>query len=312
MSQATNIKINIGDQFGKKKRKPRARKPQEKEKEGMSSFSTGGPNISIAVPTYTNPLRPFGYTPPVFAREPVAKAVASTSTPSETIPVPVAPPAVSSIGGATPREISGLTSYRTPIDKTPFSGAVGAGFIPSEAPILVESESEGMKMRLKMADEALKEIYILNKEIREARKVLPFEDRYGRRTPDKELLQEMRRYESAGSETSRASAKVVYFGDMLAERSGFIPSKASQKSGGSVQDAIASSRAFAVAEPESEPQSQPTTGGGGRVYKTTAEQRAKARARYAKNRDKNKAMQAQFDEINLGLEKMASGYDSNQ
>jgi hypothetical protein len=209
-----------------------------------------------------------------------------------------------------PRKISELTSYKTPIDKTPFSGAVGAGFIASEAPVLVESESEGMKMRLKMADEALKEIDILNKEIREARKVLPFEDRYGRRTPDKELLQEMRRYESAGSETSRASAKVVYFGDMLAERSGFIPSKASQKSGGSVQDAIASSRAYAIAEPESGP--KPELKKNGEEYKTTAEQREKARARYARNRDKNKAMQAQFDEINLGLEKMASGYDSNQ
>jgi hypothetical protein len=281
VSQATNIKINIGDLKAKAKRKPRAKKI-DKEKDGMSSFNTG--SIPVAVPIFSQQMRPFNYTPPVFskAEEPV-KAVPSAPS----IPVPVEPPPVASDMRPTPRRLSELTSYKVPVDRTPFVGAISAGFIPSEAPALSRPAFETMT--------------------------------------GVELQRELKRYESAGSETSRASEKASKIENILSLRMQDIPNAPSAPSGGSVQQAIAKAN-------EPEPvivggaiESQPS-GGGGRTYKTTPEQREKARARYAKKRDEELARKIQMSELQQKAESVMtsrrvkfikgssseSGYKSNQ
>lgn len=263
----------------KPKRKQRVKK-QDREKDGQSSFNTGGTNLSVSVPIYSQQMRPFNYAPPVFSRvgEPV-KAVPSAPS----IHVPVEPPPVSSDGRPTPSRLSELTSYRVPVDRTPFSGAINAGFIPSEAPSLTRPIFETMT--------------------------------------ETELLKELKRYESAGSETSRAGEKASKIEDILSLRMQDIPNAPSSASGGSVQQAIARAN-----EPEpvmvgGAVESRPAESqGGGRTYKTTAEQRAKARERYAKRRDEELARKAQMGEILQGKAAMIrarrgnveSGYSSNQ
>ena len=265
----------------KPKRKQRVKK-QDREKDGQSSFNTGGANLSVSVPIYSNQMRPFNYAPPVFSRavEPV-KAVPSAPS----IPVPVEPPPVSSDGRPTPSRLSELTSYRVPVDRTPFVGAVDAGFIPSEAPTLTRPIFETMT--------------------------------------NTELIKEMKRYESAGSETSRAGEKASNIENILSLRMQDNPSAPSAASGGSVQQAIARAN-----EPEplmvgGAAESRPieSQGGGGRTYKTTAEQRLKARERYAKRRDEELARKAQMGEILQGKAAMmrarrgnveSGGYSSNQ
>lgn len=278
------VKINIGDLTKTKpKRKPRAKK-QDREKDGQSSFNYGGGGISISVPSYSQQMRPFSYSPPVFSRasEPV-KAVPSVPVPAEELPV-------ASDGRPPPRKISELTSYRVPRDMTPFSGAISAGFISSEAPALTRGIYEPMT-----------EEDIIQRDMRRFEKM-----------NEEELQREMRRYESAGSETSRATQKMMELGDVIISKTmqdiGNAPSAAS---GGSIQEAIEKGLASSPTPVQSP---QTSIGGGGRVYKTTPEQRAKARERYAKRRDQTLAMESQLGEFNRpSLKKEGrSGYGSNQ
>lgn len=269
----------------KPKRKQRVKK-QDREKDGQSSFNTGGANLSVSVPIYSNQMRPFNYAPPVFskAEEPV-KAVPSAPS----IPVPVEPTPVASDGRPTPSRLSELTSYRVPVDRTPFVGAVDAGFIPSEAPTLTRPIFETMT--------------------------------------GVELQRELKRYESAGSETSRAGEKASKIENILSLRMQDNPNAPSSSSGGSVQQAIARANepeplmvGGAVESRLAESQPAESQGGGGRTYKTTAEQRLKARERYAKRRDEELARRAQMGEILQGKaamirarrDKGESGYSSNQ
>jgi len=239
-------------------------------------------------------MRPFNYSPPVFSRasEPVR---AVPSAPS--VPVPAEELPVASDGRPPPRRISELTSYSVPRDMTPFSGAISAGFISSEAPALTRGIYEPMT-----------EEDISQRDMRRFEKM-----------NEDELRREMRRYESAGSDTSRATQKMLELGNVIISKTmQDIPNAPAGASGGSIQEAIEEAIEKGLASSPTPAPVQPPQpsieGGGGRVYKTTPAQRAKARERYAKRRDQTLAMESQLGEFNRpSLKKEGrSGYGSNQ
>ena len=158
VKQETNINIKIGDQ---KKRQYVRRQPSKKKDEGQQQATAPSFVFNPTILTQQPSMLPVTYNPPVYQPEP------KKSEPSASPPVapPVVTPTILNM-----RELTEQTKMKTEnlrykrihlsqvkepqldvdrimekmnkkkkatIDNTPFSGQVSAGFIPTEAPLLM-------------------------------------------------------------------------------------------------------------------------------------------------------------------------------